>query len=72
MRVYTFDIDWHDNIEIMNIRRQHKTDSCGYTMEDFHCGMPDLEYDSAVPSDFGIKSISSGNETDFVTKLEEE
>jgi len=40
----------------------------GYGMEDFHTGMPDLEYDEAVPSDFGRKSISFGNETDFVTK----
>ena len=53
MRVYTFDIDWHDNIEITNIRRQHKADSCGYTMEDFHCGMADLIYDADVPEDFG-------------------
>ena len=53
MRVYTFDIDWHDNIEITNIRRRHKTDSCGYTMEDFHCGMADLIYDRDVPDSFG-------------------
>ena len=53
MKVYTFDIDWHDNIEITNIRRQHKTDLCGYSMEDFHCGMADLEYDFFVSSNFG-------------------
>ena len=52
MKVYTFGIDM-DDIEITNIRRQHKTDSCGYSMEDFHCGMPDLEYDRDVPEDFG-------------------
>ena len=61
MRVYTFDIDWHDDVEIENIHRKHRTDKCGYSMEDFHCGMPDLEYDADVPFDFG-------NETDFVTK----
>jgi len=71
MKVYTFDIDL-DSVAITNIVRQYRTDMSGYSMEDFHCGMPDLEYDSAVPSDFGIKSISSGNETDFVTKFEEE
>ena len=52
MRVYTFDIDM-DEIEITNIRRQHKTASYGYTMEDFHCGMADLIYDADVPEDFG-------------------
>ena len=61
MRVYTFDIDM-DEIEISNIHRYFEMDMSGYTMEDFHCGMPDLEYDADVPFDFG-------NETDFVTKL---
>ena len=61
-----------EDVAIRNVKRYFKTDSCGFEMKDFHCGMPDLEYDSAVPSDFGIKSISSGNETDFVTKFEEE
>ena len=64
MKVYTFDIDL-ETVEISNIRRQYRTDLCGYTMGDFHCGMPDLEYDRDVPTDFG-------NETDFVTKLAQE
>ena len=63
MRVYTFDIDM-DEIEISNVRRTYRTGVCGFGMEDFHCGMPDLEYDADVPFDFG-------NETDFVTKPED-
>ena len=61
MKIYTFDIAM-DDIEISNVRRTYRTDVCGFGMEDFHCGMADLEYDRDVPTDFG-------NETDFVTKL---
>ena len=53
-----------DEIEISNVRRTYRTGVCGFGMEDFHCGMPDLEYDADVPFDFG-------NETDFVTKPED-
>jgi len=70
MKVYTIGIEFFK--EETHVGYRYRTDLSGFGMEDFHCGMPDLEYDSAVPSDFGIKSISSGNETDFVTKLEEE
>ena len=56
MRVYTFDIDWHDDVEIENI---HRLDLYVATpkelMEDFHCGMPDLIYDRDVPDNFGKK-----------------
>ena len=52
MKVYTFDIDM-DDIEITNIHRYFEMDMSGYTMENFHCGMPDLEYDKFVPSNFG-------------------
>ena len=51
MRVYTFDIDM-DEIEISNIHRYFEMDMSGYTMEDFHCGMADLEYDRDVPFNF--------------------
>ena len=52
MKVYTFDIDL-DSVAITNIVRQYRTDMSGYSMEDFHCGMPDLIYDRDVPDDFG-------------------
>ena len=52
MKVYTFDIDM-DEIEISNVRRIYRTDVCGFGMEDFHCGMADLEYDFFVPDNFG-------------------
>ena len=49
---YTFDIDL-ETLEISNIRPRFETDMCGFSMEDFHRGMPDLEYDRDVPTDFG-------------------
>ena len=52
MKIYTFDIAM-DDIEISNVRRTYRTDVCGFGMEDFHCGMPDLEYDKFVPYNFG-------------------
>ena len=52
MKVYTLDIDM-DDIEITNIHRYFEMDMSGYTMENFHCGMPDLEYNKFVPSNFG-------------------
>ena len=52
IKVYTFDIDL-DSVAITNIVRQYRTDMSGYSIEDFHCGMPDLEYDKFVPEDFG-------------------
>ena len=52
MKIYTFDIAM-DDIEISNVRRTYRTDVCDYTMEDFHCGMADLEYDRDVPEAFG-------------------
>ena len=42
-----------DRVEIIDIEPRFTTDSCGYGVEDFHRGMTDLEYDSAVPSNFG-------------------
>jgi len=50
--VYTFDIDL-ETMEITNIKPRFKTDMSGFSMEDFHRGMPDLEYDRDVPEDFG-------------------
>ena len=52
LKVYTFDIEI-DSVAITNIARQFRTDMSGYSMGDFHCGMPDLEYDADVPLDFG-------------------
>ena len=52
MRVYTFDIDL-ESVDISDIHRHFRTDLSGFGMEDFHCGMPDLEYDKFVPSNFG-------------------
>ena len=46
-----------DEIEISNIHRYFEMDMSGYTMEDFHCGMPDLEYDRDVPEGFGKGDI---------------
>ena len=46
-------LDEVEAVAITNIRRHFMTDSCGYSMEDFHCGMPDLIYDRDVPEDFG-------------------
>jgi len=40
-------------VAITNIHRYFMTGSCGHKMEDFHCGMPDLEYDADVPLNFG-------------------
>ena len=54
MRVYIFDIDL-GTLDISDIRRQFRTDLTGFGMEDFHCGMPDLEYDKFVSDDFGKK-----------------
>ena len=51
MKIYTFDIDL-GMVEITNIRRQYKTDMSGFGMENFHCGLADLEYDRDVPWDF--------------------
>ena len=51
MRVYTIGIEFFE--EETHVGYRYKTDSCGYTMEDFHCGMPDLIYDRDVPEDFG-------------------
>jgi len=42
-----------EDVAIRNVKRYFKTDLCGYTMGDFHCGMPDLEYNKFVPSNFG-------------------
>ena len=67
MKVYTSGIDWDDDARVYTIgieffeEETHvgyrfKTDLSGYGMEDFHCGMPDLEYDFFVPSDFGKDS----------------
>ena len=58
MKVYTFDIEYTTaefsaNPRMTNIGYRFMTGSCGYSMEDFHCGMPDLEYDFFVPDDFG-------------------
>ena len=46
-------LDEVEAVAITNVRRQFKTDLSGYGMEDFHCGMPDLIYDTDVPLDFG-------------------
>ena len=42
-----------DGVEIVDVEPRFTTDSCGFEMEDFHCGVPDLEYDRDVPTDFG-------------------
>ena len=52
MKVYILDIDFN-LVEFSNIGYKYLTDLSGYTMEDFHCGMPDLEYDKFVPYNFG-------------------
>ena len=50
--VFIFDVDMETG-EITNIRKIFTTDGCGFDMESFHRGMPDLEYDRDVPKDFG-------------------
>ena len=42
-----------EDVATRNVKRYFKTASCGYSMEDFHCGMPDLIYDRDVPDNFG-------------------
>ena len=51
-KIYIFDIDL-ESVEITNIHRHFTGDGCGFSMEDFHGGMEDLEYDFFVPLDFG-------------------
>jgi len=46
-------LDEVEAVAITNIYRYFMTGSCGYKMEDFHCGMPDLIYDRDVPDNFG-------------------
>ena len=52
LKVYILDIDFN-LVEFSNVGYKYLTDLSGYTMEDFHCGMPDLIYDRDVPEDFG-------------------
>ena len=52
MNAYTFQINLV-TLEIWNIQPRFRTDGSGFEMEDFHRGMPDLEYDRDVPEDFG-------------------
>ena len=52
MVVYTLEIDF-DSMEVFNIQPRFRTDGTGFGMEAFHRGMPDLEYDRDVPSDYG-------------------
>ena len=58
MRVYTFYINLA-TLEIWNIQPRFKTDGSGFEMEGFHRGMPDLEYDRDVPSDFGMEYVNN-------------
>jgi len=51
MRVYTIGIEFFE--EETHVGYRYRTDLTCYGMEDFHFGMPDLEYDRDAPDGFG-------------------